>query len=133
MGDWIPVPDENVRISKKYLMNPTAASAVYDYGVIFPPPLTANQPPYPGLGFSLRLSEEERFDHSFFITAYPSGSSPGSAPSMSTGNCVNPILNPNQLEYMVSTVQGISGSPVWLGFRGHPTVVAIQYVNSGIL
>lgn len=85
----------------------------------------------PGLGFALKLASEDRLDSSLSVTAYKSDAPLGSRPTTSSGRCINPIMNRNQLEYLVPTEAGISGAPVWLGYNKYPTVVAIQYVFRG--
>ena len=105
-----------------------------NYGIIMipkPPPRTTSGPRRrPGLGFALKLAEEERFEGPLSVTAYRSGAPQGSRPTTSSGKCVNPIVNRNQLEYLVETEAGVSGCPVWLGYKRYPTVVAIQCVRT---
>ena len=126
----MPIKDEDIRISKKYEENPTSASAVDDYGIIMIPKPPRTSRPRPGLGFALKLADEDRFDESLSVTAYRSGAPQGSRPTTSSGKCVNPIINRNQLEYLVETEAGVSGCPVWLGYNRYPTVVAIQCVRT---
>ena len=126
----MPINDEDIRISKKYEENPTSASAVDDYGIIMIPKPPRTSRPRPGLGFALKLADEDRFDKSLSVTAYRSGAPQGSRPTTSSGKCVNPIINRNQLEYLVETGAGVSGCPVWLGYNRYPTVVAIQCVRT---
>ena len=126
----MPIKDEDIRISEKYEENPTSASAVDDYGIIMIPKPPRTSRPRPGLGFALKLADEDRFDESLSVTAYRSGAPRGSRPTTSSGKCVNPIINRNQLEYLVETGAGVSGCPVWLGYNRYPTVVAIQCVRT---
>lgn len=51
----------------------------------------------------------------------------GHPPRRASGDCVD--ANEDQLWYKGNLVGGISGSPVWLGFRGVETVVGIQCVS----
>ncbi|KAI0102606.1 hypothetical protein GGR51DRAFT_287819 [Nemania sp. FL0031] len=121
---WVKIDDSQVRISRIYEANPTAASGISDYGAILLPKAPGTT--YPGFGFALKLAEEERLEPTLSITSYKAGSNIGANPSTSTGPCMNPIINKNQLEYKIDTEGGVSGSAVWVGYNKYPTVVAIH-------
>ncbi|KAE8391716.1 hypothetical protein BDV23DRAFT_182302 [Aspergillus alliaceus] len=83
----------------------------------------------PGFGMVLKLAYEERLDCELCVTGIRSSKSTEHAVT-SSGQCMNPIFNENQLEYTAETEKGISGSPMWIIYDGSPTAVAIQYVYS---
>lgn len=121
----IDIPKDNIRVSSEWENSPEKPhAAASDYGVIFLP----EQFQSPGdLGFSLPLGAADRFDCELSVTGYRTGSTTNDSPSTSTGSCIHPIMDENQLEYDIETEAGLSGSPVWVGYKTHPTVIAIQY------
>lgn len=119
--ECIDIPNEDIRINFIYAETPNERSAEHDYGVILLPEKV--EPPG-DFGFSLPLGVEDRLDSHPSVTGYPATNN---APiRTSSGPAVNPIMRENQLEYMIDTEGGFSGSPVWVSHKGHPTVVAIQ-------
>ncbi|KAI0389631.1 hypothetical protein F5Y17DRAFT_472696 [Xylariaceae sp. FL0594] len=125
-ADWLKITDDMVRISKVYEAEPTAASAVSDFGVILLPKPTQRGEVRLAFGFSLKLAEEDELPTTLSITSYRANANMGDRPTRSSGSCMNPIMNKNQLEYKVDTEAGVSGSAVWLGYNKYPTVVAIH-------
>lgn len=119
--EYIDIPNEDVRINSIYAATPTERSAEHDYGVVLLP--DGFEPPG-DFGFSIPLGVEDRLDSHLSVTGYPTTNN--ATIRTSNGNAVNPIMRKNQLEYMIDTEGGFSGSPVWLSHKGHPTVVAIQ-------
>ncbi|KAI1458922.1 hypothetical protein F4805DRAFT_106784 [Annulohypoxylon moriforme] len=123
---WTEISERDTRISKVYSNNPTGDSAIDDFGIII---LNKNNdPPLPNtaFGFSLRLDEEGRLDSQCNISSYLTEATMGDTPIRSTGSFVNPIMNENQLEYLVPTEAGVSGSAIWVGYNGSPIAVAVH-------
>ncbi|KAK0638368.1 hypothetical protein DIS24_g9895 [Lasiodiplodia hormozganensis] len=119
--EYIDIPNEDVRINSIYAATPTECSAEHDYGVVLLP--DGFEPPG-DFGFSIPLGVEDRLDSHLSVTGYPTTNN--ATIRTSNGKSVNPIMRKNQLEYMIDTEGGFSGSPVWLSHKGHPTVVAIH-------
>ncbi|KAF5866562.1 hypothetical protein ETB97_011447 [Aspergillus alliaceus] len=79
---------------------------------------------------ALKLAYEERLDCELCVTGIRSSKSTEHAVT-SSGQCMNPIFNENQLEYTAETEKGISGSPMWIIYDGSPTAVAIHNNSKG--
>lgn len=124
--EWISIATENVRVSKAYLARPTEQSATDDFGIIILKSENVKQRRQ-AFVFSMRLGEDDRIDGQCNISSYSAKSFLMDGPTQSTGRFVNPIIAENQLEYLVGTSAGMSGSVVWVGCNGSPTAVAIQY------
>ncbi|EHK17271.1 uncharacterized protein TRIVIDRAFT_205870 [Trichoderma virens Gv29-8] len=120
-GQVINISEDDVRVTEDWKQYPEERRAAqHDYGVI----LLGDEVKIPGdFGFSLPLSLADRLDCELSVNGYRVTSD---HPLTSTGPCVNPIIHDNQLEYMIETEGGISGSPVWVGYKSQPTVVAIH-------
>lgn len=119
--EYIPISNKDIRVNPVYAATPKESSAEHDYGVIL---LSEKYEPPGDFGFSLPLGVADRLDCELSVTGYPAGTDAEIVTS--SGRVVNPIIRKNQLEYMVETEPGLSGSPVWVGYKRHPTVVAIQ-------
>lgn len=119
--EYINIPNEDIRVNSVYAATPKEISAEHDYGVIL---LPKDIKPPGDFGFSLPLGVANRLDCELSVTGYPATNNAGIVTS--SGRAVNPIIRKNQLEYIIETEAGLSGSPVWVGYKGHPTVVAIQ-------
>ncbi|KAI1136478.1 hypothetical protein F5Y05DRAFT_391420 [Hypoxylon sp. FL0543] len=135
----IQVTSGMIRVCQKYLEDPDELNAIYDYGVIL---LKRNKDKrVRGFGFNLMLGlapvpgeytnspEDEEKDllqgREVYVSGYrPQDSPPGNPPRRSEGKCIR--TNAHQLYYHADTTQGMSGGPVWIGFRGVETVVAIH-------
>ncbi|CRG87127.1 Ankyrin repeat domain-containing protein 17 [Talaromyces islandicus] len=137
-----PVNEDQIHICPNYERNPATATEASDWGLIFAPDVVSRASAnHATFGFALKLAYEERLDCDLRVTGFlisnnGNGSSQqenkptiGKKPVTSTGTCLNPILNPVQLEYTAKTEGGISGSPVWTMYNGFPTVLAIH--NNG--
>ncbi|QLI66159.1 uncharacterized protein G6M90_00g000020 [Metarhizium brunneum] len=124
-GEWISIATENVRVSKAYLARPTEQSATDDFGIIILKSENVKQRRQ-AFGFSIRLGEDDRIDGQCNISSYSAKSFLMDGPTQSTGRFVNPIIAENQLEYLVGTSAGMSGSVVWVGYNGSPIAVAIH-------
>ncbi|KAI5462815.1 hypothetical protein BGZ63DRAFT_462195 [Mariannaea sp. PMI_226] len=139
----IPVTPEMTRVHKRYFDEPDEMNAIYDYGIILLRRPGGHRDPRRGFGFSLMLGlspplrgdaapkgEEEKDmvqDRNLYVSGYRPvvQDSPGKGPPRrSDGKCV--LAGTHQLIYKAKTEEGISGGPVWLGFRGVETVVAIH-------
>ena len=137
----IPVPRERVHVCPRYVENPSELNAIYDYAAIL---LDRGTTPFRGFGFSLQLGlaplpedgrvlvdekeeEEEDIlqDQLLNVGGYRPGEFPSSGPpSRAGGKCIS--AGQHQLTYAAETVEGISGGPVWLEYRGFETIVAIH-------
>ncbi|KAH8587495.1 hypothetical protein B0O99DRAFT_747494 [Bisporella sp. PMI_857] len=106
----------SVKICAAYEQNPGERSAVDDYGAILLPEVNN---PRRGFGFCLRLSSNELKDK-VYVTGYKEQDG---EPVTSDGHVVETA---EQLQYMVSTEQGMSGAPVWFAYEGFGTVVGIH-------
>ncbi|KAI9741648.1 MAG: hypothetical protein M1834_000032 [Cirrosporium novae-zelandiae] len=120
----ILVTNENIRICKSYEQDPGPKNAVNDYGAILIP-LREMQSPRAGFGFNLKLSsmKEVTIEGELRITGYKTDTDPGK-PITNSG--VRKKINEHQLEYLVETEKGISGSPVWGAYDGVETVLGIH-------
>ncbi|KAK6354004.1 hypothetical protein TWF730_008424 [Orbilia blumenaviensis] len=110
-------------ISESYKRNPTPKNAKNDYGVILTnrgKGITTTK----GFGFSLKLSHEQLKGRSLDVSGYRVGSVAGQ-PVVSSGNCV--YTRRGQIEYKVDTEPGLSGSPVYLPFKGHEVAIAVHH------
>ncbi|KAI1090238.1 hypothetical protein F5B19DRAFT_333137 [Rostrohypoxylon terebratum] len=123
---WADIAENDIRISSKYLQKPTSESAIDDFGIISLSKNNDPPPPTTAFGFSLRLDEEIRIDGQCNISSYLTGTTQGDMPTRSTGSFVNPFIREDQLEYLVTTEAGMSGSAVWVGYNGKPVVVAVH-------
>ncbi|KAK6329888.1 hypothetical protein TWF718_003315 [Orbilia javanica] len=110
-------------ISKSYKDNPTSDNAINDYGVILTKKAEGVNTAK-GFGFSLKLGHEQLKGRPLEVSGYRVGSVAGK-PIVSSGNCVR--SRPGQIEYKVETEPGLSGSPVYLPFKGHEVAVAIHH------
>ncbi|OTA96609.1 hypothetical protein M434DRAFT_27759 [Hypoxylon sp. CO27-5] len=138
-GSDIAVTPEMIRVCQRYFEDPDELNAIYDYGVI----LLKRDRKFRirGFGFNLMLgitplpgentdfAEDEEKDLLHERDVYVSGYTPADLPTdnpprRSEGKCIR--TNVHQLQYKADTVQGMSGGPVWIGFRGVETVVAIH-------
>ncbi|KAF4539225.1 uncharacterized protein LTHEOB_10389 [Lasiodiplodia theobromae] len=111
-------------ISAAYRDNPTHESAEFDYGAIFVP--KPKKSDARGFGFALKLGHDNLQKKHLAISGYRVKTHQGQ-PVISTGSCMG--CWENQLEYEINTEPGLSGSPVYMPYRGHETVVAIH--NNG--
>jgi V8-like Glu-specific endopeptidase len=109
------------------VQEPGESNAVNDYGVILVKKDPTN--PRPGFGFSLKHAFQDVKEelHVYGFRAEDD------LPSYSSGKCFNWFEN--QLWYEAQTSKGMSGSPVFIAYKGKETAVAIQYgtllVNRG--
>jgi hypothetical protein len=137
--DEISVDPVHFRICPAYEKDPS--SKIDDYGVILLPKTGR-----PGFGFNFRFAsqglgeKEEEWDPieqkvvtvhkkvlQLHITGYMSAI-PGSQFD-NQGELItkgNERLRPDQVEYAIETVEGVSGSPVWRVDKGGESVVAVQ-------
>ncbi|KAG8532881.1 uncharacterized protein KY384_002759 [Bacidia gigantensis] len=133
----IPVSNNNLRVCERYKVEPNENNAIYDYGVILLD--RDRKAPRRGFGFNLMLglaaSREGRKEgdvlqnRALSVSGYkpqdsPQNSKPTNLPRRAEGSCVK--ANSYQLMYSAKTEEGMSGGPVWLGFRGVETVVAVH-------
>ncbi|KAI1207622.1 uncharacterized protein F4807DRAFT_469139 [Annulohypoxylon truncatum] len=133
----IPVTPDMIRVCQNYFQEPSELNAIFDYGVILLK--RGKQDRHRGFGFNIMLglaplprekmsSEDEKKDilqdSLVYVSGYMPGDSPPDNPRRSEGRCIG--AKPNQLRYTADAMQGMSGGPVWMGFRGVETAVAIH-------
>ncbi|KAI4861945.1 hypothetical protein F4820DRAFT_432081 [Hypoxylon rubiginosum] len=134
----ILVTPDMVRVCERYFNEPEDTNAIYDYGAILLKRLKKDR--VRGFGFNLMLglapireasgsSNKNTRDilqgASLYVSGYRPADSPiENPPERSEGRCIRPSRH--DLTYEAETIQGMSGGPVWLGFRGIETVVAIH-------
>ncbi|KAH8887284.1 hypothetical protein GQ53DRAFT_827448 [Thozetella sp. PMI_491] len=122
-----PVSPDMIHVCQRYSDDPSELNAIYDYGVIL---LRRSSPTQQGFGFGcslmLGLAQDEDMlqDRLLYVSGYRPWEFPPAQPRKSEGNCVS--SGEDQLQYKAKTEEGMSGGPVWLGFRGVETVVAIH-------
>ncbi|KAI1385440.1 uncharacterized protein F4822DRAFT_445392 [Hypoxylon trugodes] len=135
----IHVTPQMIHVCDRYFDDPDEDQAIYDYAVIL---LARDRKArHRGFGFNLMLGltpppgdtpvpvDEEESDillgSSVYVSGYvPDNSPPKKHPSRSEGKCIRTYTQ--QLHYKAKTEPGMSGGPVWIGFRGVETVVAIH-------
>ncbi|KAI0011060.1 hypothetical protein F4779DRAFT_626740 [Xylariaceae sp. FL0662B] len=137
--DEIPVTPDMIRVCQRYFDDPDELNAIYDYGIILLK--RGRQERLRGFGFNLMLglapssgegtksSEEEEKDmlqdRPLYVCGYEPNDKPSDRPpGRSEGQCIRPSRH--QLQYKANTKPGMSGGPVWIGFRGVETVVGIH-------
>jgi len=113
--------EANVHVSETYK---GAGMASADYGVICIPRTFKGQR---GFGFNIKLANRKTFKGNVHVSGFKNGMMKSLRPLTSSSS--NMIYHDNYVEYHAKTEQGISGSPVWVEFKGYPTVVAIH--NNG--
>ncbi|KAI1798687.1 hypothetical protein F4811DRAFT_566240 [Daldinia bambusicola] len=138
-GKEICVNPDMIRVCSKYFEDPDEDMEIYDYGVIL-----LERPPskrHRGFGFHVMLglapesgkgshySEHESKDilqgRMVYVCGYAPEDSPSEkSPRRSEGKCVG--VNLHQVRYEADTKPGMSGGPVWVGFRGVETVIGIH-------
>lgn len=81
-----------------------------------------------GLGFSMCLGDKERLSGRVGVTGYHHRDSPYvHAPTTSMGPILTNFGEEKEfLEYRAATDDGLTGSPVWIGYDGHPIAIGIQ-------
>ncbi|KAJ5435576.1 hypothetical protein N7445_006461 [Penicillium cf. griseofulvum] len=109
-------------ISPEYRKQPTEQNAINDYGAILQ--RKPDNRESRGFGFALQLAFERLRGQKLDVVGYGELDDPGD-PKLDTGKC---IFNgqDQRLEYDVGTRKGLSGSPVFMPYKGHETVVAIH-------
>ncbi|KAI1468233.1 uncharacterized protein F4812DRAFT_470861 [Daldinia caldariorum] len=135
----ICVKPDMIRVCSKYFEDPDENMEIYDYGVILVERHHSKR--HRGFGFHVMLglapesgegsnySEHESKDilqgRTVYVCGYAPEDSPHEkSPRRSEGECVG--VNLHQVRYEADTKPGMSGGPVWLGFRGVETVIGIH-------
>ncbi|KAI0886935.1 uncharacterized protein GGS22DRAFT_178918 [Annulohypoxylon maeteangense] len=138
----IPVTHEMIRVCQTYFKEPNELNAIFDYGVILLK--RGKKDRHRGFGFNLMLGlaplrggstystgrgeKDILQDSVVYVSGYMPGDYPPQDPRRSDGKCIRAMSK--QLHYTADTMQGMSGGPVWIGFRGVETVVAIHNYGS---
>ena len=130
-----------VEVHPQYFKKPNELSAIYDYAMIrLPRKPGASKTSGFGFGYSLLLGiapplgsedKDELQGRQLHVSGFRPEDKPDSRPARSSGSCT--VADKYDLQYDAKTKPGISGGPVWLGFRGLETVVAVQYVSLVLL
>ncbi|KAI1371258.1 hypothetical protein F4677DRAFT_457232 [Hypoxylon crocopeplum] len=135
----ITVTLDMIRVCQRYFDEPEELNAIYDYGAIllkrdrqkrirgFGFNLILGLAPLPGgvLGYTEYEQKDLLRDRKVYVSGYTPEDSPSDGPPRkSEGGCIGASLH--QLRYRADTKQGMSGGPVWIGYRGVETVVAIH-------
>lgn len=126
----IHVSPDMIHVCQRYFDQPEELNVIYDYGAILLDQKWRSGRLRPGFAFNLVLGLAPPLDvlqnQLLCVSGYRPGDSPSNSPRRSDGSCVQ--TSGYQLVYKANSPQGMSGGPVWLGFRGFETVVAIQCV-----
>ncbi len=114
---------------------PKAKAADSNYGVILIP--RASGSPDIGFGFALQLSQEDLRGANLELSGYLVSSAPWPEQTRysrqevelnylhaQSGCCW--VSQEGSLEYDMASAQGFGGSPIYVPYKGHETVVAIQ-------
>ncbi|KAK5995168.1 hypothetical protein PT974_03565 [Cladobotryum mycophilum] len=112
--------DWKVLISPSYKEHPEVSNPDVDWGVILIP--RKDESPR-GFGFSLKLAYDDLYNEELTVGGYREATAAGT-PDISTGCCL--ASRPDHLEYDVATQKGLSGSPVFIAYKGHDTAICIQ-------
>lgn len=124
--DKEPVTEFKICPTYKGLLGSNSTDkGIYDYGIILFSKDSSRADKRQGLGLSLVLSSHATLQGS--REARVSGYVLGDDGKVSLRHSSGLLMRfGKQLEYRASTEQGMSGSPVWIPYGGHPMVVAIQ-------
>lgn len=124
-------------IAEPYEKSPTAANAIYDYGVILLDRAKADET-RDALGFNIVLASMDPSSQSLGPGDVGLVSSVGGYPAVSNSEDGDPELETangrfaqhaeRQVHYTAASNQGMSGGPIWVNFGGETVVVGIQYV-----
>jgi V8-like Glu-specific endopeptidase len=137
-GDRIPPTNLTTFVCPDYKPSatkgrPKGTTADSDYGVLLTPkPSEASKDggrSYIGIGFgfALKLSHEDLCGANLDLCGYVSQEEKANAQDSldaRSGLCLD--ASDGSLEYDMHTMPGLSGSPIFKGYKGHETVVAIQ-------
>ncbi|KAI9934520.1 hypothetical protein MW887_000134 [Aspergillus wentii] len=113
--------DLRTHVCPEYQNFPDSANLENDYGIILVP--KANDVPSRGFGFAVKLGHVDLQNASLEMCGYRAGSEPGNLDT-SNGKCKG--SGNGRLTYEITTEKGLSGSPVFMPYKGHETVVAIH-------
>lgn len=129
---WTQPASSDIFISAPYRQAPNHSNAANDYGAILVS--KGDDKVTRGFGFALRLGHTNLRGKDMTVSGFRGkeendnkrGIESQLKPVQSTGKCRS--SSAIQLQYEIATQQGMSGSPVYMAYKGHETVVAIQYV-----
>lgn len=110
--------NRDIYVCKAYPMGGPAA----DYGVVCIPHTSNDQPR--GFGFSMKLAYKKSFNGDVYVSVFRGNMMKSLRPVTSSSSGLK--YHENYVEYQATTEKGISGSPVWVGYKGYPAVIAVQ-------
>jgi V8-like Glu-specific endopeptidase len=108
---------DNVHISRDYYLG-----LRWHYAVICIPRTTSEGPR--GFGFSLKLAHRKSFNGNVHVSGFKGTTMKTLRPF--TCSTSNMTYQEQCIMYKAKTEVGMSGSPVWVEYKGYPTVVAVQ-------
>lgn len=77
-----------------------------------------------GFGFSLKLAHKKSFNGIVHVSGFKGTMMKTLRPF--TCSASNMTYQEHRIKYQAETEAGMSGSPVWVEYKGYPTVVAVQ-------
>ena len=113
---------DNVHICEAY--HSDTGLPVHNYAVICIPRTSKGQQPERGFGFSLKLAHKKSFKGNVYISGFMGKMMKTLRPFTSSASDMT--YHEHHLGYHATAEAGMSGSPVWIEYKGYPTVVAIQ-------
>ena len=107
---------DNIHICRNYYMG-----NLWNYAVICIP-RTSEDPR--GFGFSLKFTHKKTFNWNVHVSGFKGTMMKTLRPF--TCSASNMTYQKQSLGYQAKTEEGMSGSPVWVEYKGYPTVIAVQ-------
>ena len=98
-----------------------------DYGAIRIPKDKLDKSKVTGFGFSMKLAYEETFKGKINVTGWQK-TDKGQGEHLYTSSDVCTACYPGRVEYATKTKEGMSGSAVYIEYKGTYAAIAIQYV-----
>ena len=107
---------DNIHICTNYHLG-----TLWDYAVICLP-RTSKDPR--GFGFSLKFAHKNSFNGNVHVSGFKGTMMKTLRPS--TCSASNMCFGNHVIGYQAKTEAGMSGSPVWVEYKGYPTVIGVQ-------
>jgi hypothetical protein len=121
-GRHIAVQEDNIFICREYEESPLTSNDKNDWGMILIPKVKTLDPL--GFGFSLLFATGGTSWHESETYFTIGGYTNSDKLLICSGN--GRRICERQLEYSIETKPGLSGSPVFLAYKGYETVIGIQ-------